>query len=174
MFWLRNNDRGVIGYSPSLRTVTLLCFLSCFSAYHDCVFVVLFRVHVIPWVGYINLFQGEIYLGCIEQDIGLPSILRHATVYSTQEEYKTYFKNLKENQIFPDRAAVYVCPAAFYDKRMLFFDLDWSAVHKGTETDFDGIIKYIFQQVELNTKPRGKKRKRVCVPDFRRRCGFGN
>lgn len=119
------------------------------------------------------ILQGEIYLGCIEQDIGLPSILRHATVYSTQEEYKIYFKNLKENQIFPDRHAVYVCPAAFYDKRMLFFDLDWSTVHKGTETDFDGIIKYIFEQVELNTKPRGRKRKRVCIPDSKEGVGDG-
>jgi hypothetical protein len=105
-------------------------------------------------------------LGYIEQDIGLPSILRHATVYSTQEEYKTYFKNLKENQIFPDRDAVYICPAAFYDKRMLFFDLDWSAVNKGTETDFDGIRKYIFEQVDLNTKPTSHKRKRVWIPEI--------
>jgi len=50
---------------------------------------------------------------------------------------------------------------AFYDKRMLFFDLDWSVVNKGTETDFDGIISYIFDQVKLSTKKVAKKRKLV-------------
>ena len=89
----------------------------------------------------------------------MPSILRHATVYSNQEEYDEHFKGQK-NQ-FPDRDAVYVCPMAFYDKRMLFFDLDWSVVNKGTETDFDGIISYIFDQVKLSTNKVAKKRKLV-------------
>lgn len=44
---------------------------------------------------------------------------------------------------------------------MLFFDFDWKAVNKGTETDFDAIISYIFDQVKLNTKLPARKRKRV-------------
>lgn len=93
--------------------------------------------------------EDTITVGCIE---------RHATVYSTFEEYNNAKRSKSKMKKNPDIDAKYVCLMGVYVKQGWFFEMDWKKIYRHGDTDFDGIKKYITQQIELRQKPSLKQK----------------
>ena len=95
-----------------------------------------------------------------EDGIITASILRHATVFATQEEYWKYRGKAKTKN--PDDDATYVCTMATFMEGQYWFDFDWAEIYRKDETDFDGIKTFLERKVTERKSTR-TKRKRTTI-----------
>ena len=98
-----------------------------------------------------------------EDGVAITSILRHAIVFGSQEQYWKYRQKAKAED--PDSDATYVCTIATFKEGQYWFDFNWADVYRKGDTDFDGIKAYIDQKVAERKSTRKKKKRaatKVC------------
>src|SRR5271156_1729167 len=106
------------------------------------------------------MIQGDIYISAEEDGIVIASILRHATVFASQEQYWKYRNKAKSEN--PDDDATYVCTMATFLNGQYWFDFDWANAYRKGNTDFDGIKAFIHQKV-MERKSTRKKVQRAAT-----------
>jgi hypothetical protein len=101
-------------------------------------------------------------MSALEDGVVLGSILRHATVFASHEQYWEYRQKARGKN--PDSDATYVCNMATFNKGQYWFNFNWADVYRKGDTDFDGIKAYIDQKVaERKSTRTNQKQKRAAT-----------
>jgi hypothetical protein len=94
----------------------------------------------------------------VEDPVSLGCIIKIATVYPSHAELEASRKNKRSNKN-PDAESKYVCTAAVHDRSGIFAEVDWDNFYDHSNTDFDGLKRYVNESIEFERRSR-RKRKR--------------